>query len=254
MNSLRSHILSANTNVRMREKPVLKFLDVQSTDKVLDVGCGLGYFLWKLKKTGAQLHGIDTSPESVAYVHNHITPHTVVAGCEKIPYPDNTFDKALFCEVIEHVADTASAIREIRRVLKPGGRLIVTTPALEGWLATSKLKKLGHHHGGEKHERDGYRRKELETLLEQNGFHIIKSSLHMFLFSELMMELTKVVYLTKKKTFEAQSDLLSVQKSLSFRILNALLTIFIPLFRLEDLILVPLFKKGHALIVCAEKS
>ena len=247
------HPLHCNINVRMREKPCLELLDAKPGEKVLDVGCGLGYFLLSLSKKGVECYGIDTSPESLDYVREHITPNVKTGSCTSIPYEDNTFDKALFCEVIEHVADDNAALKEIRRVLKPGGRLVVSTPGFEGWLTRTYLKRLGHHEGGEKHERDGYYTSELEEKIEQNGMKVVRSRLSMFLLSELMMEITKAAYMIKQRSFKAQSDLLQVQKTLSFKFLRLMLFIVIPLSRLEDAIMIPLFKRGHALMVSAEK-
>ncbi len=247
-----THVLHGNINVRMRDT-VLHMLDVQPEETVLDAGCGLGYFLLKLKGSGAVLHGIDTSPESVSYVKKHITPHAKTGSVEQIPYPDNTFDKVLFCEVIEHVADDAKVLREIRRVLKPGGRVVISTPSLKGFRATAKLKQLGHHHGGEFHYRDGYMPEDLERILEGNGYRVVETRQAMFLLSELVMEMTKVVFLLKRKRFEAQSELLDAQKSIPYKALRAFLTIIIPICKLEDALLIPLFKRGHALMISAEK-
>lgn len=248
----RKHVLHGNMNVRMRDS-TLKLLDVQRGEKVLDIGCGLGYFLLKLKGSGAELHGLDPSEESIEYVKKNITEHAKVGSVEEIPYPDNMFDKVLFCEVIEHVEDDEKVLREIRRILKPGGRLVVSTPSLKGWRAHSKLKQLGHHHGGEFHYRDGYYPRELEEKLVKSGYRIVKTKQAMFLLSELMMELTKVIFLRKKRQFEAQSDLLAAQKSLSYKILRLMLTMFIPICKLEDMLMIPIFKRGHALMVSAEK-
>tara|TARA_Y100000310_G_C20675999_1_gene813059 strand:- start:641 stop:1357 length:717 start_codon:yes stop_codon:yes gene_type:complete len=238
----------------MREKLCLKLLDATPGEKVLDVGCGLGYFLLTLAKKGVDCYGIDTSPESLDYVREHITPNVKTGSCTSIPYEENTFDKILFCEVIEHVADDDAALQEIRRVLKPGGRLVVSTPGFEGWLTRTYLKRLGHHEGGEKHERDGYYTRELEQKLEKNGLKVVQSSLCMFLLSELMMEITKAAYMLKQRSFQAQSDLLKVQKSLSYRILRLMLLVVIPISKLEDILMIPLFRKGHALIVSGEKN
>ena len=247
------HPLHCNINVRMREKPCLELLDAKPGEKVLDAGCGLGYFLLTLSKQGIECHGIDTSPESLDYVREHITPNVKTGSCTSIPYENNTFDKILFCEVIEHVEDDDAALQELRRVLKPGGRLVVSTPGYEGWLTRTYLKRLGHHEGGEKHARDGYYTKDLEKKVEQNGLKVVKSHLCMFLLSELMMEMTKAAFMLKQRSFKAQSDLIKVQKSLSYRILRLMLLIIIPLSRLEDAVMIPLFKRGHALMVSAEK-
>ncbi|PIR53507.1 hypothetical protein COU76_00740 [Candidatus Peregrinibacteria bacterium CG10_big_fil_rev_8_21_14_0_10_49_10] len=247
------HPLAANINVRMREEPIRIYLDLKTEERCLDIGCGLGYMLSKLQNVGAELHGIDTSQESVEYVQKHITPHAKVGSCISIPYPDNHFDKALFCEVIEHVEDDRTALQEIYRVLKPGGRVVISTPAYEGFFTRTYLKRLGHHEGGERHARDGYYRHELQEKLEQSGFTNVQSSLHMFLFSELMMQLTKIGFMAKRRSFKAQSDILEEQRTLPFRCLKAALNVAVPLGRLEDKLCIPLTQKGHALIVAAEK-
>tara|TARA_Y100000310_G_C20617994_1_gene781696 strand:- start:866 stop:1567 length:702 start_codon:yes stop_codon:yes gene_type:complete len=227
--------------------------NVKEGDAILDAGCGLGYFLLTLKDTGAKLYGMDVSPESVEYVKKHITKDAVVGAVEKIPYPDNTFDVVLFCEVIEHVEDDAKVLREICRVLKPGGRVVITTPSLKGFFAHSKLKQLGHHHGGEFHYRDGYEPADLEKKLEENGYKHLQTRQGIFLLSEWIMELTKVVFLAKRKRFEAQSELLEAQSSLPYKVLRLGLAILIPICKLEDALMIPLFKRGHALMVSAEK-
>ncbi|MBM3230779.1 methyltransferase domain-containing protein [Candidatus Peregrinibacteria bacterium] len=248
----RTHVLHGNINVRMRES-VLTLLDVQPGETVLDCGCGLGYFLLKLKESGAKLHGIDVSPESVAFVREHITQDAHVGSAEQIPYPDNTFDKIMFCEVIEHVEDDAKVLREIRRVLKPGGRVVITTPSLKGFRAHSKLKQLGHHHGGEFHFRDGYMPEDLSKKLSDNGYRVLEVKQAIFLLSELIMELTKVVFLARRKRFEAQSELLDAAKTFPYKALRAALAVLIPLCRVEDAVMIPLWKRGHALIISAEK-
>lgn len=232
---------------------VLKMLNVKPGETVLDAGCGLGYFLLKLKDSGATLYGMDVSPESVEYVKKHITEHATTGAVEQIPYNDNTFDNVLFCEVIEHVEDDEAVLKEIRRVLKPGGRVVITTPSLKGFRAHAKLKQLGHHHGGEFHYRDGYVPEELEEKLKKCGYRVVETRQAIFLLSELIMELTKVVFLMKRKRFEAQSELLEAQNTFPYKVLRMMLAVLIPICRLEDAIFIPLFKRGHALMIAAEK-
>lgn len=246
-----NHPLSANISVLMRAGPVLQMLDARPGEKILDVGCGLGYNLLKIKDSGAELHGIDIAADSLEYVAEHITPHVKEASCEQIPYPDDFFDSLLFCEVIEHLDDEGPTLQEIKRVLKPGGKLIVTTPALEGCRSRSKLKMLGHHHGGERHARDGYYMHELTSLLEQHGFQVTEKKIGMFLLSELIMEATKLGYFFKKKEFETQRDICAVQNTLLFKLLKAMLVVLVPLCKIEDAIMVPIFRRGHTLVVSA---
>lgn len=249
----KEHPIHCNISVRMREEPCLTFLDAKPGEKVLDVGCGLGYFLLLLAEKGVECHGIDISQDSIQYVHDHITKNVKTGSCFAIPYPDNTFDKVLFCEVIEHVEDDTKALKEIRRVLKPGGRIVVSTPAYEGWFTRTYLKRLGHQDGGERHVRDGYYKKELEQTLERSGYRIMGSRFSMFLLSEWIMELTKVVYMLRKRSFSAQSDLLTVQKTIPFRVLNNLLRVLVPLSRWEDRLMTPVFRRGHSHIMAADK-
>ncbi len=247
------HPIHCNISVRMREEPCLTLLDAKQGEKVLDVGCGLGYFLLLLAEKNIECHGIDISKDSVEYVRHHITPHAKTGSCFSIPYPDSTFDRVLFCEVIEHIEDDTKALKEIRRVLKSGGRLVVSTPAYEGFFTRTYLKRLGHQDGGERHVRDGYFTKELKHTLEEGGFRILRHRFSMFLLSEWVMELTKVVYMLKKRSFAAQSELLTVQKTIPFKILHMLLQVLVPVCRLEDRLANALFQRGHSHIISAEK-
>ncbi|MEO6093295.1 MAG: methyltransferase domain-containing protein [Novosphingobium sp.] len=96
-----------------------------------------------------------------------------------LPYPDDHFDVILFCEVIEHLTqDPAAALAEIRRVLSPGGRLIVTTPnaaclrnvgrMLQGKSVADRYSAYGPYG---RHNRE-YTPAELNTLLENTGFGV----------------------------------------------------------------------------------
>jgi 2-polyprenyl-3-methyl-5-hydroxy-6-metoxy-1,4-benzoquinol methylase len=99
-------------------------------ERVLDVGCGEGRFAAHLARTGARVVGIDVAEEPLrrgrsrhAELDLRLVP---VAG--GWPLEDASFDVVWAGEVIEHVADTAGWLSEIRRVLRPQGRLLVSTP------------------------------------------------------------------------------------------------------------------------------
>jgi 2-polyprenyl-3-methyl-5-hydroxy-6-metoxy-1,4-benzoquinol methylase len=111
----------------------LAFL-LQHTDAgetVLDVGCGEGRFASELARAGAHVIGIDVANEPLrraAAAHPDLQLR-LVAPAGPWPFDDASFDVVWAGEVIEHVHDTARWLSEIRRVLRPGGRLLLSTPA-----------------------------------------------------------------------------------------------------------------------------
>lgn len=110
-----------------------------SEGTVLDIGCGDGFFLSELDRLaslsarGWTLHGVDYS--SAALEAARARPYEF-RRCnleERIPYPDDTFGVVTAGEVLEHIYDPDRLLREIRRVLRPGGHLALTTPNLQAW-------------------------------------------------------------------------------------------------------------------------
>jgi SAM-dependent methyltransferase len=93
--------------------------DEVSSASVLNVGAGgeLGGLIQGLP--GANVISVDMDPRRKP---------TLVADACRLPFPDNTFDAAFALEVLEHIPTPEVAVRELARVLKPGGRLVVSTP------------------------------------------------------------------------------------------------------------------------------
>jgi len=94
--------------------------------RVLEIGCGMGFHAEMLAKSGAILTTIDISPTSVDATRNRfalkgLSGDVVQMDAEKIDFPDNTFDMVWSWGVIHHSSRTGRIIREIERVLKPGG-------------------------------------------------------------------------------------------------------------------------------------
>lgn len=98
--------------------------------RFLDFGCGPGGFLKRVHERCQGCTGVDVDPSVLAAAAEAVPSaqlHTVEAG-EPLPFDDNTFDTIAILEVIEHVGDERLVLDELCRVLKPGGRLLLTTP------------------------------------------------------------------------------------------------------------------------------
>lgn len=107
-------------------------LDYLAQLEVADIACGLGYGCRILKEGGAKaVVGIDSSPEAVAYARANHQPAGVrfeVADGTKTPLSESSVDIITSFETIEHVLNTEGLLTEFTRILKPEGRLIVSSP------------------------------------------------------------------------------------------------------------------------------
>ena len=106
-------------------------------ERVLDVGCGSGVFANRLAELGAQVTAVDSNAESVEYGERTFVRDNLEFRrglLDELGLPDNSFDSAVCLEVIEHVypAQTDALLADLRRVLRPGGRLLLTTPNYRG--------------------------------------------------------------------------------------------------------------------------
>lgn len=114
---------------RLREIKVLR----KANGKLLDIGCGFGFFLDKAKKKGFETYGLDISQYAISKVNkNH---HVVVLDVsqKKFPFKNNFFDAITLDHVLEHVPNPVFVLKEIRRILKPKGLLFIEVPIRSRW-------------------------------------------------------------------------------------------------------------------------
>jgi SAM-dependent methyltransferase len=145
--------------------------ELRDGDRVLDLGSGAGEFTQIAADSGAGVAiGVEVAEAAIARARaQHPALEFTLAPIDgPLPLADASFDLVWASEVIEHVADTAVWLSEVRRVLAPGGRLLVTTPA------HGRLRLLLH--GVERYsEPQGdhlhlYTAHSLRALLEESGF------------------------------------------------------------------------------------
>src|ERR1700683_353243 len=112
----------------------LKYLPFKPGGRLLDVGCGGGDLLGSMRSLGWETEGVDFDPAAVAAARRK--GFTVKLGLlEDQKYPDANFDAVVMSHVIEHVHSPLELIKEVRRVLKRKGRLLMATP---------NIRSLGH--------------------------------------------------------------------------------------------------------------
>ena len=155
-------------------------LPVGAGDRVLDLGCGGGRHAFEALRRGASVVALDADAGELRGVADMVaamaaegqipavaTARTVCGDATRMPFGDGAFDRVIAAEVLEHIPDDRQALREIARVLRPGGQLAVTVPA---WLPERICWRLSddYHNVPGGHVRI-YTRAEMEAKLGQAG-------------------------------------------------------------------------------------
>ena len=152
-------------------------------ERLLDMGAGGGRHAFQAMKLGAIATALDYSAADLKDVMattggmlalNEITDDQY-GGCVNgnaldLPFPDNSFDRVITSEVLEHIWDCERAITEIVRVTRPGGRIAITVPTY--WPERVNWALNWHYHdvpGG--HVRI-FKQRELETMFERSGVYL----------------------------------------------------------------------------------
>lgn len=158
---------------------------------VLDVGCGLGFFSRALRARGADVLACDIGEEVLRRVRTTVGCECVRADALALvdQFGVERFDVVLSSECIEHTPSPVRALQQMARVLKPGGRLAVSTPNVV-WYPVVKLATLAKARpfdGLENFSTFGSIRRALEGeglhIIEERGIHLIPFQLKCFLVS-----------------------------------------------------------------------
>lgn len=198
-NSLQDMLANVgDVSFRRRILNILDFLDLNDDDIVLDCGCGEGFYVKLLSELyNCKIVGLDHDLELLEVAKRRVGNRDNVGfqfgDINHLPFDDETFDKIILSEVLEHISDDERALQEVYRVLKKGGVLALTVPNHDYpffWDPLNKIREvlgLGHFSkdrgfwGGiwAMHLRL-YFPDEIKTLVEKTGFKIeeIKALTH----------------------------------------------------------------------------
>jgi ubiquinone/menaquinone biosynthesis C-methylase UbiE len=148
--------------------------DLRPGDRVLDLGCGAGDFTAAFAQAGAVPVGVEVAEAALHRARRrHPELSFRLAPIDgPLPLQDSSFDVVWASEVIEHVADTARWLSEVRRVLAPSGRLLMTTPSHGRLrLALGGIERYSEPLGDHLHL---YTARSLSGLLSEFGFDQIR--------------------------------------------------------------------------------
>jgi SAM-dependent methyltransferase len=148
------------------------YLPYKRNGILLDVGCGFGAFLEAAKSVGWRVCGVEVAfaPASIAARH-----HDVFYGLlSDAPYEPNSFDVVRLNNVIEHVPSPWALLQDIRRVIRPGGLLFISTPNVTSFTAT--LQGMGWRYVQGENHIYLFGLRTIGRLLEIAGFKVVSLS------------------------------------------------------------------------------
>lgn len=133
---------------------------------ILDVGCGTGANLEMLSQFG-NAQGVDVSTEALSFCRARGLENVKQGAAEELPYEDNSFDLVTGLDVVEHLDDDVAGLKEMRRVLRPGGHALLFVPAF--MFLWGVQDDISHH-------RRRYRLGELKRVVQQAGFEVERAT------------------------------------------------------------------------------
>jgi len=179
--------------------------------RILDVGCGTGANLLMLSKFG-DAEGVDVSEDALAFCRERGLENVKLGAAEQLPYEDGTFDLVTALDVVEHLDDDLAGLREMRRVLRPGGRVLLFVPTF--MFLWGLQDDVSNH-------RRRYRMPELGRVLEQAGFEIERTTYANITFFMPILAMRKLMRLTGIKAESENNINVSAFNGMLGRMLGA---------------------------------
>jgi SAM-dependent methyltransferase len=167
---------------RLRAREILK--NIKSfKERLLDAGCGTGIYSLSLNKNFKCIDAVDISKEKIGFLEDNNKYKNIVFKCcdlKSLSFPDQYFDVVICSDVLEHIKEDMKAIKEIVRVLKKGGVLLLTVPS-----KSKKNERIYKHYN---HERVGYSLKDIETIARKLNLKILGINGYSYTFSDKISE------------------------------------------------------------------
>lgn len=254
----KTHPLHASYCTRIMTKDLFRYLNLKPGVKILDVGCGLGYCMERVKNMdmNARLFGIDNDHGAIVFAKDRLRSENgagfVNTDAYRLPFKDNVFDIVMNSNMLEHVADDQKVMSEMIRVCKAKGQIVIVVPCSEGPRAKARLRNLGHTTPGTKefHHRLGYTMDEMKAFMANNKVTVGRFDYSFFFITEILMDIFKWVFYRRTK-YTSQHDISRAAESPLFRLYHATSPFILFIDRIDAAIF-SRFMKGHSISIEGE--
>lgn len=178
---------------------------------ILDVGCGTGANLILLSQFG-DVEGVDVSPDALDFCRQRGLKNVRLGAAEQLPYEEGAFDLVTTFDVVEHMDDDVAGLREMRRVLKPDGRILIFVPTF--MFLWGVQDDVSNH-------RRRYRLPQLRQAVEAAGFEVERTTYANITFFLPILLVRKLMSLTGMKTSSESNINVPALNGILARILGA---------------------------------
>jgi len=234
---------------------------ITKNTRVIDIGCRQGIVSYFIKKIGGIWLHCDLEKQ-VLDKAKPILKQNLVQIDENLPVKSKSVNTVFCLDFLEHIDDDNKVIKEIKRIQKNKGKLIISTPITGKFFLVNKIKKIfGMKPEIYGHKREGYRLKDLEEKLQKQNFKIIKSTTYSKFFTELIETTLNIIFVhlvKRKKKSSSRTGSISPESQKDFKgnkkiyILYKIVYPLLKLITLFDKLL--FFKTGYATFIIAEKN
>ncbi len=178
-------------------RAVLRHLPPLDGKRCLEIGCATGTSSWMLRQRGGRWVSTDFEVGQAESAHDLLEDDVILIDARGLPFPDHTFDVLVGINFLENLHDDIGFVREMVRVLKPGGHFLLTCPDRKTKRLGFQLKRLyglTAESGGYGHVRDGYSRSELENIIRAAGLELEHIGSYSRFFTEVVETSLNYVY------------------------------------------------------------
>jgi len=148
------------------------FRRMRRSGRVLDVGCGQGYFLLRCRDLGYDVEGFDVSTEAASYVRDVLGIPVRTGSFESAPFEEGAYDVVTMWHVLEHTADPRVYLDRAHRLLSPEGVLVVDVPNYRG--TDARIKRADWEGWDLPYHFFHFTKTTLDALLAAHGFTVVR--------------------------------------------------------------------------------